>query len=297
MSDIKPFDFTSIMSGVTAPQAPAPEQPQMPAAASEPSASAAQAEPSNPVTVKYFTSKGIEQAEALLKKMRLEKKALPGEVDDLIDDPQFTHAFPGDFEADLAKPFPTKLELCEYFSSLFPEDTLEENRKNAGLWTWLAFAYFRQLVKTTRRIKDIPANSRWIYDCDNDRYWVRHFIAGPLYLYRDFHSMGEPLKEILFFSPPSEFGKFIDEMSNKPEGTRLPVTMQTAVRLYYDANAARRVKKGATTHKKPGSISELLRVVAQLAETRDFYGAADADELWKLLPKQFDAFKGEEADA
>ena len=113
----------------------------------------------------------LEQAEALLKKMRFEKKALPGEVDDLIDDPQFTNAFPGDFEADLAKTFPTKLDLCEYFSSLFHEDTLEENRKNVGLWTWLAFAYFRQLVKTTRRIKDIPANSRWIYDCDNDRYW------------------------------------------------------------------------------------------------------------------------------
>ena len=288
MSDIKPFDFTSIMSGTTDPQASAPEQP---------SAPVAEPEPSNLVQVKYFTSKGIEQAEALLKKMRLGKKALPDEVDDLIDDPQFTNAFPGDFEVDIAKTFPTKLDLCEYFSSLFPEYTLEENRKNAGLWTWFSFAYFRQLVKTTRRIKDIPANSRWIYDCDNDRYWVRHFIAGPLYLYRDFHSMGKPLEEILFLSPPSEFGKFIDEMSNKPEGTRLPVTMQTAVKLYYDANAARRVKKGATTHKKPGSISELLRVVAQLAETRDFYGAADADELWKLLPKQFDAFKGDEADA
>lgn len=291
MSDIKPFDFTSIMSGAAAPQASAP------VAEPEPSESAKQPESSNLIHVKYFTSKGVEQAEALLKKMRFEKKALPGEVDDLIDDPQFTNAFPGDFEADLAKTFPTKLDLCEYFSSLFPEDTLEENRKNVGLWTWLAFAYFRQLVKTTRRIKDIPANSRWIYDCDNDRYWVRHFIAGPLYLYRDFYTMGEPLKEILFLSPPSEFGKFIDEMSNKPEGTRLPVTMQTAVRLYYDANAARRVKKGATTHKKPGSISELLRVVAQLAETRDFYDAADADELLKLLPKQFDAFKGEGAGA
>ena len=38
-------------------------------------------------------------------------------------------------------------------------------------------------------------------------------------------------------------------------------------------------------------ISELLRVVSQLAQTRDFYGVEDAHELWSVLPEQFNVFK------
>lgn len=43
---------------------------------------------------------------------------------------------------------------------------------------------------------------------------------------------------------------------------------------------------------KPGTVRQFVRVAAQLAETRDFYGVEDASELWSILPGQFDGFKG-----
>ena len=284
MPDIKPVSFANLM----AKGQPAAANPPPPIFA--PSGSEALTQ------VKYFTRDGLVEAARLLKQIRTDKTLHGQDVEDLINDPQYTKPLAGGYAIDRAKVFATKLELCEYFTTLFDDAFLEGHRKDEGIWTWLAFAYYKQFVKTKKDVVQLASDPRWIFDHENYRLSVRHFIAGPIYLYYDFHDTSKEVKDMLFFSPPKEFGGFIDAITYKMEGTRMPVLIQTAACLYYDPDSPKRMKRGVTSQDKPGTVRELLRVVSQLAQTRDFYDVGDTDELLRILPQQFDRFKSHVAD-
>lgn len=273
MNDIKPLDFAAAMAA----RANAPQETRRDDGLCD---------------VRAFTADGLAQAESLLKKMRTDRRLCAEEVSELLEDPQYSHPVEPGLRIDRARDFATKQELCEYFTTIFSETFLQENRKNAGLWTWLAFAYFRLFVKATKSGARIASNPRWIYDFEVYRLSVRHYVAGPLYLWLDFHNADDAVQDMLFSSPPAEFGGFVDAITYKMEGTRIPATMQVAAWLYYDPRNPKRLKKGATAQDRPGTIRELLRVVSQLTQTRDFYGVGDAGEMWNILPAQFDVFKG-----
>lgn len=281
MEEIKPFDFDAAMlTGALAAATEAGTPPNV----QDISASAL-------TTVRAFRPQGIDQAVALLKKMRSENDVCKTEQEELLEDPQATEIVPGSFKIDRERTFTTKLELCEYLTSVFGDEFIENNRSNSGLWTWLAFAFSGQFLKSRRDILEVASNPRWIYDRGNYRYSIRHFIAGALYLYHDFHAIGEDVKDMLFSSSPREFGRLVDAMTYKMEGTRSPVAVKMIAKLYYDPSVSRKFKSGAVSQDKPGTIRELLRVISQIGMTRDFYSADDADELWRILPGQFDGFK------
>lgn len=273
MSDIKPLDFGAAMAQ---------------------RASAAQGEAQNgsSVSVRSFTQDGIEQAESLLRRMRTNKQFYGEEVFDLIEDPQYSSPLEPNLKIDKDKKFATKQELCEYLSHVFSDSFLADHRKDTGLWTWLAFAYFTTFFKKHQNKFAIAANPRWIFEFENYRLAVRHYVAGPLYLWIDFRNTNKDIRDMLFSEPPAAFGGFIDAITYKMEGTRIPAVMQVAAWLYYDANNSKKLKKSAASQDRPGTIRELLRVVSQFAQTRDFYGISDANEMWRILPSQFDTFKG-----
>lgn len=281
MEEITPFDFDAAMS---ADAQGTNSQPCGPTNLHD--ASAAEL-----TIVRAFKPSGIDQAGALLKKMRTENDVCKTQQEELLEDPQATELLPDTYKIDRKKTFATKLELCEYLTSVFGDKFIEDNRPNTGLWTWLAFAFSSQFLKTRRDILEVASNPRWIYDKDNYRYSIRHFIAGALYLYHDFHSIGEDVKDMLFSSSPKEFGRLVDAMTYKMEGTRSPVAVKMIAKLYYDPSVSRKFKSGAVSQDKPGTIRELLRVISQIGMTRDFYSADDAEELWRILPSQFDVFK------
>lgn len=276
MAEQKPISFEDLMTA-TEPTAP------VPAAAA------------NLTPVRYFTADGLDEVANLLKTIRTDKTLHRDEVEELLDDPQYAKPLDPNGASvqhaiDRTRVFATKLELCEYFTGIFDNAFLETNRKNAGLWTWLALAYYSQFVKTKKAVVELASSPRWIFDPENYRLSVRHFVAGALYLFYDFRDTSSEVKDLLFSSPPKEFGGFVDAITYKMEGTRLPVLMQVAAWLYYDPASPKRLKKGVISQDKPGTIREFLRVSSQFAETRDFYGVEDAHELWSILPGQFELF-------
>lgn len=271
--NLKPVPFKELMGGA--------------AAAPTPSAST----DGNLTQVCVFTKDGLAEVAKLLKTIRTDKTLHKQEVEDLLDDPQYAKPLTG-HTVDRGRIFKTKLELCEYFTSIFDNAFLESRRKDSGLWTWLALAYYPQFVKTKKDATEIASDARWIFDPENYRLSMRHFIAGALYLYYDFYETSSEVKDMLFSCPPREFGGFVDAITYKMEGTRIPALMQVAAWLYYDPSSAKKLKKGVISQDRPGTVRELLRVVSQLAQTRDFYNVADAHELWKTLPMQFSGFKG-----
>lgn len=272
--NLKPVSFEELMGGAAA--APTPS-----------------ALPDDNLTqVCAFTKDGLAEVAKLLKTIRTDKTLHKQEVEDLLDDPQYAKPLTG-HTIDRGRIFKTKLELCEYFTSIFDNAFLESHRKDSGLWTWLALAYYPQFVKTKKDATEIASDARWIFDPENYRLSMRHFIAGALYLYYDFYETSSEVKDMLFSCPPREFGGFVDAITYKMEGTRIPALMQVAAWLYYKPNAKSHIKTGATNQDNPGAVREFLRVASQFSQTWDFYDVNAAAKLWNLLPVQFNAFKGD----
>lgn len=245
--------------------------------------------------IRSFNDAGVGQARIILEMARRDNISHINEIDQLLDDPEYTNKPISD--SIISSPicrdfeFSSKQSLIDYFAKILTPKFLDDNRKNANLWTWLALAFYDQLMKSAHDVVRIASAARWIYDPDNYRLSMRHFIAGPIYLAHDLYATSKEVKDILFCSPVKEFGGFIDAVTYKMEGTRLPASMQVAARLYYDPQSENCLKRGAVSQNRKGSIRELLRVISHFAQTYDFYGVEDAQSLWDLLPSQFDAFK------
>ena len=275
MDDVAPFDFDAVMSETVS-------------AATSESTTGKQA---GLTPVRYFTKAGIEQVEELLKTIRTDKTLHNDDVEALLEDPMYAKELAGDYKIDRSRTFATKLELCDYFIPLFGKDFLERNRKNAGLWTWLALAYYQQFVKTKKDVVSVTANARWIYDIDDFQNGRRHYIAGTLNLFLQTMSMSVGVQKMFFSAPPTEFSKLADVLTRVTIVAQSPAVLQVAGWLYYDPKTKKRFKVGAGVEGRKGSVFELARVVRQLGSTWDFFDLCAADLLWEKLPKQFDEFK------
>ena len=257
--------------------------------------------PSAPMPVRSFTEDGLAKVAELLKTIRADGQLHRKEVEDLLVDPQYAKPLAadpqqggllaGDFAIDRDRVFATKLDLCQYFTALFDNAFLEAHRKDAGLWTWLALAYYPQFVKTKNGIAKLSADACWVFNPQIFRFGRRHFIAGTVYLYRDTKDSGAAAVDMLFSRPPTEFGRFIDALTNVEESIRSPAFFATAIRLYYDSGSKGNYKPAAIDQNGAGSVRQLIRVLQQFAETYDFSAASDADAVCSLLPDQFDRFK------
>ena len=263
-------------------------------AASEPPASL-QSAAANLTPVRYFTKDGLDEVAKLLKTIRTDKTLHRDDVEDLLDDPQY--AKPLDREGDpvrhaidRTRVFATKLELCEYFTSIFDNAFLENNRKNAGLWTWLALAYYSQFVKTKGNVVNLTADARWIYEPDAYRLARRHFVFGIISLYLDFGGRDAEIDDLLFNGSVSELSRIVDVLTYIPASMRSMVFMKGAASLYYDSAKRGKVKPKTFDKKTPGNMWEYQRVFRQLKETWDFSDLNNVQLLLEKLPSQFEYF-------
>lgn len=244
------------------------------------------------VKVRRFNKAGIEAVRQLLGKIRSDNDLHSDEAKALLFNTLLTDDVKPAPEVDLEQAFSTKMDMIDYFSPILSDDFLAKYRKDSGLWTWLAIAYYKQFLKTKNNIPQVATDCCWIFDPDEYRFSRRHFVAGTIYLHRDFsHTLGDGL-EMFFAGEPYLFGGLLDAITYKEEFARIPAMLQTAVWLYYKPDSVKKVKPGAATQDKPGTVRELARMADQFAMTYDIFNAEDAGKLWNLLPAQFDKFKG-----
>ena len=247
---------------------------------------------SNIVKVRKFNELGLIKVRELLSAIRSDNDLHTDEMKALLLNAVFTKSVKDAPEVDLDKTFASKMEMINYFSPILTGDILDQHQKEAGFWTWLAIAYFKQFLKSKTSILKLATDYCWVFEPDEYRFFRRHFVAGTMYLHRDFgHAVSEGL-EMFFAGAPYSFGGLLDAITYKEEFARIPAMLQIAVWLYYDPNSASKVKPGAANQNKPGTIRELTRMADQFAMTYDIFEAEDAGKLWNLLPSQFDRFKG-----
>ncbi len=248
---------------------------------------------SESVKVRKFTKAGEDEVKRLLTQIREDKSLHAEDVKTLTFNSSHTKEMDDAPEIDLGREFSTKMEMIEYFSPIFDEAFMENHQKDSGLWTWLAMAYYKRFLKTKNNIPQVATDCCWIFDPDEYRFSRRHFVAGTMYLYRDFsHAVSDGI-EMFFAGEPYLFGGLLDAVTYREEFARIPAMLQTVVWLYYKPDSAKKVKPGAATQDKPGTVRELARMADHFAMTYDIFDAEDASKLWNLLPSQFDKFKGD----
>ena len=253
---------------------------------------AAYVDPEATLSVRSFTAEGIARVTDLLRKMRIEETILQDDVDALVNDIEYSRQLDENIKINPDKIFKTKLELCEYFTKIFTSDFLASHRRDKGLWTWFAMAYFKQFVKTKKSVVTVATDARWIFEPNNYRFARRHFIAGTIYLFQSIGDNGDDVRDMFFNGPVNELSRFVDVLTYLPECVRNPSFLLVAVKMYYDPNLKAKVKRGAFNRDNAWSVWQYLRVFQQLSETHDFSEKEDVDELVSVLPRQFDYLKG-----
>lgn len=248
---------------------------------------------SEKVKIREFNKSGIAAVRQLLIDVRTDGNIYSDRARSILDNPELSSPVKDGLHIDLEQSFPSKMDLIRYFEGILNGDMLNKYKKNVGFWTWLAFAYYKQFLKTKKDAPKVSAEYCWVYDPDEYRFARRHFVAGSVYLHNDFKSINQDGIEVFFAGEPNTFGGFIDAITYREEFARIPAMLQTAVWLYYKPDSTKKVKPGAANQKKPGTVRELTRMADQFAMTYDFFSAEDASKLWKLLPSQFDRFKGD----
>jgi len=244
------------------------------------------------VRIRRFSEAGLAVVKSVLQEIRETNNIQAEKVKSILLDPLYTSHIGEVIEIDLAAKFSQKKDVIDTLMPKFDDAFLSKYRQDRGLWTWLAMAYHTQFMKTKRSILSVATDYCWIYDPEMYRFSRRHFIAGTIYLYKDFEGACDQAKEILFSGEPWLFSGFLDAITYKEEGFRLPALLQVAAWLYYDPNASKKIKYGSTSQDKPGALRELIRVIAQFAMTYDYSSKEDASKLWNRLPEQFKKFKG-----
>lgn len=245
------------------------------------------------INVRVFKPAGIAAVRQLLADIRSDNNIYADRAKSILSNPNYSSELKDRVQIDLEQSFETKMDLIRYFDSIFNEEFLNKYKKSEGLWTWLALAYYKQFLKTKKNILEVAADCCWVYDPDEYRFARRHFIAGAVYLHNDFKCINQDGIEVFFAGEPNTFGGFIDAITYREEFARIPAMLQIAVWLYHKPDSPKKVKPGATNQKKPGTVRELTRMADQFAMTYDIFAAEDASKLWKLLPTQFDRFKGD----
>lgn len=245
------------------------------------------------VRIRKFKETGLAVVKGVLQKIRETNNIQSETVKSILLDPHYSANIDEDIGIDLTAKFSQKMDVINTLMPKFDDAFLAKYRQDRGLWTWLAMVYHTQFMKTKKSIFSVAADYCWIYDPEMYRFSRRHFIAGTIYLYKDFEGACDWAKEILFSGEPWLFSGFLDAITYKEEGFRLPALLQVAAWLYYDPNSSKKIKYGSTSQDKPGALRELIRVVAQFAMTYDFSSKEDASKLWNKLPGQFKKFKGD----
>ena len=196
----------------------------------------------------------------------------------------FAEAIGGGVEIE-SRRFATRFDLAEYLVLLFEKHRLRATRNDAGLWSWLACAYFNSLMTDSKDGK-AGSVSRWVYKNTDYRRYYRHLIAGPYFTYVAHRA--EPRNALaLLCQPPGRPGDVVEQLASRQEYVTNPAVMAIATRALVEMSPRPRQRRGAGG-KSAGSARRFVAVIEQFRETWDL-STLSVDELASLMPREFSA--------
>ena len=191
-------------------------------------------------------------------------------------------------EAEISRrSFATRMEAAEYLHGVLSDAGIPDVDRDKGLWSWLSLVYFDVLCPPDHRGRRNPHDrARWIPAISSYRKYYRHLLAGP---YRIYHAHRDAPERalVLLCGPVHQPGEIVEQLASRQEIVTNGVILEAATTLYISPDT-HKPKRGAST-KRPGGPRRLADVMMQFDLTWDLY-AMDAEELLKVLPREFKRF-------
>jgi hypothetical protein len=202
----------------------------------------------------------------------------------LLTDPEATEEIQPAVEVEL-RTFGSRYAAAEYLYNLFKDSSLTGIEHDRGLWAWLSLYYFEELCPPNAKGEHKPGRSeRWILVPTSRRFFL-HQLAGPYQIYRA-HCTNPTITIGLLCGPLDIIPRVYEEVAESPTLIASPAVVEATTRLYYNPETAtiRRNRSGK------GGPRRLVGVLAQFDATWDI-SSMSIDDLWSLLPDEFDHFK------
>lgn len=177
----------------------------------------------------------------------------------------------------------TKLDAAQYLTTVLEPLEGPGRTGDVGLWSWLALFFFDQLSPVRADGKRRPRED--YHYIPSERRPQRHLLAGAYQLYR-LH--GEHAR-VLLHPAVHQHGRFIFDLDYRRDLLTNRGLIALADQLYFNPRT-QRVKVGASSDSRPGSLRRLIEVAQQLEMNYDLYGMS-AGEMLELFPAEFDVWK------
>ena len=246
--------------------------------------------------LRRFTDAGVAKTRAFLAAVKesndVENVTLDGQPftrATLLSSPAYSDVIPAlaDLDLDETRTFDTTFAFCEYFDSLIHDHNLQAYREDVGFWTWLVMVYLPQSVKTKGGKVCLGEQAKLIYVPDNYQRQYRHFLAGPYYLYFYYREMPDICRAVLTHKI-NTLPDITEQITSRYDVVHNPAYLAVVNELYFDKKKG--ILRRGAGGKGPSAPRNLVRVIDQLAMTRDFFDVGDSACLLKLLPNHFSSF-------
>ena len=247
--------------------------------------------------------KKINEARDLKRKEQHE--AIFTEMREMASKAAYIHPFPGkkDFVIDPDKEFTTRWELAEYLELVFGNEVIPPS-----VYNWLTLVYFNQFIKVKRQKYDVGAPENYYTKKQNHRHILSfsHFLyrrfgtlVKPLFLDNDCRSIGDLTDQVWSFTQGRNNKSFYELLNRLYLETTVDehntITQQPKPNIVGPLPTKSPKKIGKGHKEKIGNIRALKRFVVQLQETHNL-NLLTADDLYNLLPSNFDYYKSSEED-
>lgn len=260
------------------------------------------------IEVRRLTQSGIEKFRELSWEARRQFKARSGEkaiqeIDAwslseaeklLYDDDYSTTVEARKIKVNDAKPFSTQYELAQHLYTVFTyELRVNAWKKEAvGLWEWIAILYASQF---RRAAEHYTGGKRYVpIFAKEDVYWIKddrdayvHNVFGCFAIFAMLQTKPDVCRKILS-SPLGIYPDAYRELCKRQWVISCTSIVDLAIRLYWNDSEGK-WKSGIARDAK-GGVRRLCEVLAQFEYTYDLYSLT-ADQLWEMLPAEFDDFK------
>lgn len=182
-----------------------------------------------------------------------------------------------------ARTFANKYDAAEHLAGVLAD--VPAPAEDVGLWSWLALFYFDQLSPIDAGGKRRPREDYHYIPSDSGWHKDRHLLAGPFKLF----ALHRENARLLLHPPVHQHGAFVYDLGFRRDLITNRGLIEAIDLLYWDPKRGR-PKRGATTTSRPGNLRRLITVVQQLDFNYDLHGMR-ADEILRLLPREFDGWK------
>ncbi len=210
-----------------------------------------------------------------------------------LESPETSDGLSGIAQIDTRQQFSRRFDLAEYLHARIPLLRHKDPARDAGLWAWLALAWFEQLCPLKRGQRKPGEIARWIPQLDNKRRYYRHYTLGPYLVFLAHQENPMRCLVLLTESIQISTSEIYREFVESPV-LASGVAVNVAAELYLEAHSGK-LRRGAGV-KGPGGARRLLDVFMQFDRTFDLYSIRE-NRLMSMLPREFAKFRSRELPA